>query len=135
MKICNFKGPKDKVQSHLVCVFFPSHQSKVLRLGADRLDAHIVAKELVSGGCCHVKGQHPEENMLHVDQLLLGVCVVCDVHKLIQIRREDLLIFSTRQHQKVQLSFILASYCQSSNRCNYKRQILTMTNEVLDKSV
>lgn len=72
------------------------HQGQVLGDRADRLNGHEQVKELVYGRCCHLESQHFQEKVLHADQLLLSVGAVCCVHKLIQLRREDLLVFPTR---------------------------------------
>ena len=73
-----------------------THHSKTFCVCRDRVDGHKKAKELVCSGCCHVEGQHSQINILHTEELFLSIGAVCDVHKLIQLRRKDLLILSTK---------------------------------------
>lgn len=73
-----------------------AHQSQVLCVRTDRLDRDEQVEELVYGGSRHVEGQHPQKNVLHLDQFLQSVVAVCDVHKIVQLRMTDLLVFPTR---------------------------------------
>lgn len=72
-----------------------AHHGQVLSEGAHRLDGHEKGEKLVYGGGCHSVSQCLQYEKLHVHQLLPGVGVVSGVHKVVQLRRVDLLVFPT----------------------------------------
>lgn len=73
------------------CVKF--YQSKICCFNTDSALQNVLHQELVTCWCSHVKGQHFEHKVLHTQELLFGVGVICDVDKFIHLWRINFFIF------------------------------------------
>lgn len=71
----------------------PAHHGQVVCEGARRLDGREQGEKLAAGGGRQPVPQRLQDEQLHVHQLAPGVGVVSGVHKVVQLRRVDLLVF------------------------------------------
>jgi hypothetical protein len=94
---------------------------------------HHASKEVdvaQSRRCAEIEGENLQEKFLHAQDLLLGVCVVCDVNEFSDLWRVDFFVFSAKSelHQHTCCPAGDEEYLRSNEHCCCPHQLELCAN-------